>query len=141
LRLYTLLKCIPTDPFYTAHPRGNNGKLVLELNRHEKVNFSMSQLLRKNEKEIERLTAAATSRNIESNTRIENTELQLQRISAKYNKAKSIIATKEKENVDLKRQQTEYMDRQLKKAQRLRALVNIKNLKKEEYLQTNNGSK
>ena len=135
------MKCIPTDPFYTAHLRGNNGKLVLELNRHEKVNFSMSQLLRKNEKEIERLTAAATSRNIESNTRIENTELQLQRISAKYNKAKSIIATKEKENVDLKRQQTEYMDRQLKKAQRLRALVNIKNLKKEEYLQTNNGSK
>jgi len=135
------LKCIPTDPFYTAHLRGNNGKLVLELNRHEKVNLSMSQLLRKNEKEIERLTAAATSRNIESNTRIENTELQLQRISAKYNKAKSIIATKEKENVDLKRQQTEYMDRQLKKAQRLRALVNIKNLKKEEYLQTNNGSK
>ena len=135
------MKCIPTDPFYTAHLRGNNGKLVLELNRHEKVNLSMSQLLRKNEKEIERLTAAATSRNIESNTRIENTELQLQRISAKYNKAKSIIATKEKENVDLKRQQTEYMDRQLKKAQRLRALVNIKNLKKEEYLQTNNGSK
>ena len=101
-------------------------EVKIRLNVSESEKQRLSSEVERIATEVQRTKA---ENNVEANTQLCSTQHQLQRITAKYTKAKSIIVQKENENVTLKKNQAEYMGRQLKKAQRLRALVCIKNLK------------
>ena len=88
-----------------------------------------AQVNQRLEATLEELHTIKATNDVLDDKKFDELQFQFQRVSAKYNKAKSIIAMKEAENVELKKNQQEYVERQLKKAKRLRALVNIKNLK------------